>query len=309
LTIKGTGGTRNSAYTFLGLGLTRPVEAQGNFEAFGARSFTDDQANWTDDQFNGANGQYYLEVTSGPYAGLTTDIVATDAATKTLTTSDDFSGLGLAGGTTYRIRKHWTLASLFGPHNEAGLGGGISTTADEIMLFDPSVSAYITYYYLTVGTPGWRLVTDPQTDQANARINPAQGFIIKRKQPNDITVKLFGAVKLGDTAVIVKTGANVVGNIYPTDTLTLGNSRLYTGNPVTGLAGGTSTTADQVMIFNGDSYDTYYYLVLGTFPIGWRAANDATTDVSGTPIRAGSSIVIKRNQGRSDFIWFAPQPF
>jgi uncharacterized protein (TIGR02597 family) len=307
LHIRGTGGTTSSALSFIGLSLTRPVEFQGNFEAIGVNTVTDDNANWIDNQFNDANGKYYLEITSGDYAGVMTDIVDTTGATKTLAIADNYQGL-LTGGETYKIRKHWTLASIFGAANQAGLGAGTSTSADEILIYDPQAAAYTTYYYRTINPVGWRSTADAFLDQSNAKIDLAKGIIIKRKQSGDLNVKLFGAVKLGDTAIDVRAGLNVIGNVYSTDTLTLGNSGLYNGDSSSGLVGGSSVTADQVLIYNGTGYQTYYYKTTagGT---GWRSVADFFADASNTVLPAGTSLVVKRQSGRPEFLWYAPQTF
>ena len=89
LHVKGTGNTNSSALSFLGLGLTRPMVFRGNLESFGPGTITDMQARWIDNQFNGTNGPHYLEITSGSHAGFLTDILDTDAASKTLTLDHD----------------------------------------------------------------------------------------------------------------------------------------------------------------------------------------------------------------------------
>src|SRR5438128_330348 len=89
LTIKGHGGHAASALSFIGLGMTRPVVYQGNLESVGINTITDQQAGWTDGQFNGVNGAHYIEIASGPGAGLMTDIVGTIAGAKNLTLADD----------------------------------------------------------------------------------------------------------------------------------------------------------------------------------------------------------------------------
>jgi hypothetical protein len=127
----------------------------------------------------------------------------------------------------------------------------------------------------------------------------AKGIIIKRKQSGDLNVKLFGAVKMGDTAIDVRAGLSVIGNVYSTDTFTLGNSGLYTGASSTGLAGGSSVTADQVLIYNGTGYQTYYYKTTpgGT---GWRSVADFFADPQ-IRFPAGTSLVVKRQSGRPSF--------
>jgi uncharacterized protein (TIGR02597 family) len=312
LHIRGTGGTASSALSFIGLSLTRPVEFQGNLEAIGPSTVTDDNANWTDDQFNGANGQYYLEITSGRYAGVMTDILDTSGSTKTLTIADNYKGLVTAGA-TYKIRKHWTVASIFGATNQVGLGGGTSVTADQILIYDPSTGLYTTYYYKTTaafGGVGWRSLASTSIDESNAKIDLTKGIVIKRKQPTDLNPKLFGAVKLGYTAIHVKAGLNILGNAYASDTLTLGNCGLYTGDPDTGLAGGTSVSADRVLTYDGSAYQTYYYKTNAAFGgVGWRSVASTFVDASNTVIPAGSSLLVQRVNGRPDLLWYAVQPF
>ncbi|MBI3416482.1 MAG: TIGR02597 family protein [Verrucomicrobia bacterium] len=308
LDIHGTGGVGSSALSFIALGMTRPVEFRGTMESAGSFTVTDNQATWVDNQFNGNNGLYFLELASGTHAGLMTDIVATTAATKSLTVADDLSGIVL-GGETYKIRKHWTLASVFGSADESGLGGGNSTTADEILIYDPVQSVYATYYYRTIAPVGWRSSADAFTDQAGAKIELTKGIIIKRKQTSDLGVKLFGDVKLGYTAARIQTGVNIVANVYCTDTLTLGNSGLYTGDPVNGVAGGTSVTGDQVLLYNGTGYATYYFKTNTLGGAGWRSISDFFTDAANTIIPHGTSVVIQRTGGRQGFYWYAIQPF
>ena len=123
LRIAGVTSSQSSASSYLGLCLTNPVSYQGTITSRGVDFVVDTQATWSDNQFNGANGKFYVEIVSGPFAGLTTDILATDAAGKKLVIDDDLSTL-LNGGELYRIRRHRTIADVFGPNNEAGLKGG-----------------------------------------------------------------------------------------------------------------------------------------------------------------------------------------
>ncbi len=297
LHVRGTGYTNSSALSFLGLGLTRPVLFRGNLESFGPGTITDLQARWTDNQFNGTNGPHYLEITSGSHAGFLTDILDTDAASRTLILAHDLSSV-LSGGETYTIRKHWTLASLFGPNNQAGLGAGSNVSADEILIYNP----------IGLGGTGWRSTASSSLNQANAQLNLTQGILIKRKQASDLAIKIFGAVKTGPTMAEVQPGLNIVGNVYPIDTLTLGNSCLYTANLNTGLAGGSNVSADKVLIYDGLTYQTYYYKTLGLGGIGWRSTASSSKDASGTILPAGSSILIQRINN-TGFLWQAAQPF
>src|SRR4051794_29770763 len=64
LTVSPNGGS-GTALSFKSLGLARQVEYQGNAEQIGGQTLQDTDANWVDDQFDGPNGAYYLEIT-GP---------------------------------------------------------------------------------------------------------------------------------------------------------------------------------------------------------------------------------------------------
>ncbi len=304
LNIAGNGGASASALSFSGLGLTRPVEYQGNAEGFAANSLTDNDAAWTDNQFNGAAGAYFVELTSGTAAGTTYDISATTASTKTITLAQSLAA-GVANGVTFKIRKHWTLASIFGAANESGLGSGNSSSADQILRWNGT--GYDIYYYQTsgIGGIGWRKAGFPSTDASASVIYPEDGVIVQRSQSAAVPVVLMGAVKTGQTSAPVQNGINFVGNIYAA-AMTLASSGIYTGNNTTGLAGGNSSGADQLLIWNGTGYDIYYYQTSGIGGIGWRKAGFPSTDASATSIPVGISIIIQRS-APGGFNWVMPQ--
>lgn len=304
LPVVGTGGVAQTALSFLGLGLTRPVEYQGAAESFGTNSLVDNDATWTDNQFNGAAGAYFVEIVSGIAAGTTYDIATTTAATKTITTSQNLAA-GVAVGVSFKIRKHWTIASVFGAANEGGLQGGSSSTADQILLYNGSI--YETYFYSTGGLTGvgWRKNGTGATDQSGRVIYPEDGVLTVRKQSAAANIVLMGAVKTGQTSSPVINGLNVLGNVYAAP-MTLADSGLYTADANTGVAGGSSSTADQVLLYNGTTYDTYFYSTGGLTGVGWRRNGSGATDFSAAQIPVGSSILIQR-KAATGFNWVAPQ--
>ncbi|MHA3773885.1 TIGR02597 family protein [Verrucomicrobiota bacterium sgz303538] len=300
LNVDGTGGTAQSKLSFKGLGLTRPVEYQGSAETVGTNTLTDNEATWTDNQFNGQNGAYYVEIASGTGAGTTYDISATAAGTKTITLAQNL-GAGITGGVTFKIRKHWTLASIFGAANEAGLGSGNVQTADQVLIYNGQ--GYDIYYYQqdSLAGNGWRKAGNPAQDVGSTTIYPDDGVVIKRQQSSPVNIVLMGAVKTGQSSIPVFPGTNILSNVYAAP-MTLVSSQLFTNNPATGVAAGDSSTADQVLLWNGSSYDTYYYLT-GS---GWRNSTNAAQDAGTTSIPVGTSIIIKR-KGAAGFDWKAPQ--
>ena len=303
LNVAGTGGVGANKISFTGLSLTRPVEYQGSAETVGASALTDNEATWTDGQFNAGAEKYFVELTSGAGAGTTYDIATTTAATKTITTAQPL--VGAANGVTFKIRKHHTLGYVFGPNNESGLGGGTSTSADQILIWNGT--GYDTFYYQTsgLGGVGWRKGGAPAVNVTNNPIYPEDGVIVKRQQSANVGVILMGAVKTGQTSIPVGVGINIFGNVYAAP-LTLADSGLYTGNSGSGLNGGTSTSADQVLIWNGTGYDTYYYQTAGLGGVGWRKGGAPAVDASATPIPVGQSVVIKR-QFAAAFNWVIAQ--
>jgi len=311
LPVAGASG-QSEGFSFLGISLLNPVSYQGTITSFGNHSVTDANATWSANEFNGANGEFFLEIISGPYVGLMTNVLATDAAGQTLTTEDDLSSLLPTGG-IFRIRKHRTLGDVFGENNEAGLSGGASVSeGDEIRVFNPVTQKFLIYYFKTggFGGIGWRSITDAVSDASGTTLYPEQGVIIVRKVAGDINITLMGTVKTGPTVSPIGPKVNLVADVYPAGSLTLGNSGLYIGNDSLGLAGGTSvSSADQVRMYSGGIFQIFFYKTGGFGGTGWRNSTDAVTDVSSTQIPAGSSFYVIRKGSLSAFNWRMPQPF
>ena len=306
LGVNGTGGVGQEALSFRGLGLTRAVEYQGSAETVGTNTLVDNEATWTENQFNGANGSFFVEIITGSGAGAIYDISGTTAASKTITLAQNLAA-GTAAPVTFKVRKHWTIGSVFGPANESGLGGGAQGEADEVLIFNPATGAFQTFYYKVggIGGNGWRNsgTGAVATDHV---IYPDDGLLIRRRQSSSVNVVLLGAVKTGPSSIPVLTGVNYLGNVYASS-MTLGSSNLYTGNSATGVAGGAQGEADEVLIYNevAKNYTTYYYKVGGLGGNGWRNANDGS-DATNASIPLGVSIVIRR-KGATGFNWVAPQ--
>lgn len=313
LSIRGTNGLTpgvTSALSGLGLSMTQVVTNQGKVVSVNATNVT---INGTvaNDQFNGAAGEFYIEFTCGTNAGLIDDIADTVAPSTIITANNDSSMI--AAGATYKIRKHWTLGSVFGPLNEAGLGGGISASAaDNILVLDANSQVVRTYFYSTGGALGigWRLQGAGAADQTNANLFIDQGIIIRRKQASSLSPKLVGAVKLGQTLVPIATTNNFIGNVYAAD-VTLTNSNLIESGLVGGLS---ASAADNVLILDptapaGNVFKTYFFSTGGPSGIGWRQQGQGATEAGNTPIPLGTSVVVQRKPPRAGFDWFARQTY
>ena len=302
-------GTNTSSFTFLGLSMTQPVVHQSKITAVNGSQVIDSSASWTNGEFSGAGNAHFIELTSDAGAGITEDIVSNTSTS--LTTASDLSSKITPDSTTYKVRKHWTIGTVFGSNNEIGFGGGPdATSADNLFILNPLTQQYATYYFKSDGfpTPGWRTAVDPFTDAANTVLYLDQGIWVRRKQPTSVSTQLVGSVKLGQTLIPVASNQNIVANVYAVTNLTLQTCNLYTGNPATGVLGGSDpTTADTVSIWNGTGYNIFYYKTDGFPSPGWRTAVDPFTDVGNTVIPMGSSVRI-HSKGHS-FDWTVPQPF
>jgi uncharacterized protein (TIGR02597 family) len=309
--------------SFRALSLSRPIESQGLAETAadaGLNSkLTDAQATWTANQFNpvGATAEtatHYLEIVrpvgataAVPGEGTTFDILATDAATKTLTLAGNLPTGVSATAVSYKVRKYWTIADVFGATNRAGLGAGAQGEADEILIYSPQPGQFATYYYRvgSLGGSGWRNA-DTGANAGAQKIYPEDGIVIRRRQSSDLRVTLLGAIKTGATSSAVTPGLNYLGNVYAAD-MTLASSGLYTGNPATGVLGGAQGEADDLLIYAPltKSYLSYYYRIGGIGGSGWRNAQDGTA-ASSVVIPTGSAIILRR-RGAAGFNWIAPQ--
>jgi uncharacterized protein (TIGR02597 family) len=238
------------------------------------------------------------------------DIVSTTAATKTLGLAQNL-GAAITAPVSFKVRQHWTFAAVFGAANEGGLTGGTSTTADQVLVYNGV--GYDTYYYSTGGLVGigWRRVgsSPANTSQANTVLYPEDGVIVKRNGATAANVVVMGSVKTGSSSFAIVSGINIVSNIYAAGQ-TLASSSLYTGSATTGLAAGSSSTADQVLVWNQatSGYDTYYYSSGGLVGTGWRkiGSSPANADQSAVVIPSASSLIINRKNA-SAFNWVSPQ--
>ena len=310
--------------SYRALSLSRAVEYQAAAEVAansGANSIlTDNQATWTDNQFNpvGATADtatYYLEIvrppgqaTAAPGEGTTYDVLATNAAGKTVTLAGNLpAGVVGSASVSFKLRKYWTIGDVFGVTNQAGLGAGAQGEADDVLIYSPQNNQFNAYYYRLGGIGGssWRN-SNTGADATSQKIYPEDGILIRRRQTSAVNVLLMGSVKLGTTSSAVVSGVNFLGNIYAAD-MTLGSSNLYTGDSNTGVLGGAQGEADDVLIYDQATraYKTYYYRIGGIGGSGWRSSDDGSVATTvGVP--TGSSIVVRR-RGATGFNWVAPQ--
>ncbi len=298
-------------FTFLAVNMTRPtiyravIPAGGVSPSGSPTVLTFPAGTFTANQFNGTGNACYIEFLNTANAGVISDITAT--STNSITLADDVSALLAGGTTTFKIRQHWTIGTVFGPTNSAGLQGGTNPgSADNLQIENATTGVKAIYFYNTTVNQ-WRTGF---TDATNVIIPPDNGVIVERKVTSPVSFTLVGEVKLGTSEMTVVGGngilnVNIIPNPYPLPSVTLAASNLYTGNTATGVAGGTNpASADTVGIFNSATgvITTYFY---NTTVNQWRTG---FTDASNVVIPEGVSVIITRKVGRPTFNWYVPQP-
>lgn len=287
--------------------LTRPVLWQGAITAISGTTITVSGAAWAASQFNGANGSHYVEIISATdttKSGALSDIAAT--TTSTITTADNLTApvAFAAVGDSIKIRKHVTIADVFGANNTAGLKGSDDVgTADEILVYDAATPSTYWYYDGSAGgAAGWY---DLLFNAAgNVPIGPNEGVVVKRKTAGDVTFSVSGAVKTGNTLIPIKNGLNVLGTVSAKG-LTLATSGLVSGTAALQKSDDIGT-ADEVIIYSPTSLLTYWYYdgTAGGTP-GWY---DLLFNAAGSVnIAPGSAFVVKRKTGAA-FNWALPAP-
>jgi uncharacterized protein (TIGR02597 family) len=307
LTVQGSNGLSTvGAKSLQGLGMTQLATNRGTVASVATNGITDSSATWADNDYT--NGLFFIEITSGPNAGLIDDVKAASGSLKTVYTAADNSSL-VSGGVTYKIYPHWTLATVFGPNDESGLRKGSLSTADQILVFNPINQQFTTYFFSSGGAVGvgWR--STGSTDQSNTKLYLDQGLLLNRRDSTNLLVKLVGGVKLGNTIIPIGQTNNFAGNVYATSAMTLTNSNLLNGDPAKSLTGGSLSTADQVLILNPATglFTTYFWSTGGAVGVGWRSTG--STDQGGTPIALGTSPLIIRKAPRAPVNWYVPAPY
>lgn len=278
-----------------------PVCYGGAVSDVGAYSLTDEAADWSDDRFNGANGSFYVQLAEGTVV----DIMGTDGAAQSLTLADALPP-EIVPGTRYSIRRHLTIADLFGANNEAGLLGGLEpSTADDVLLLQPATQETLTVFWYDDGVGrGW---LNASYDWAAGQVvRPGQGLMLQRKAPVGTTAYLCGGVAALPARIRVEPGWNLLGTLKCAEATALSELGLRTGSAATGFAGGHNPSeSDNLLLLqpNGASA-TYFHYQDGQGEAGWRDA--AFNPADGIPISPGRAFLVRRREPGGGFSWMIP---
>ena len=297
--ILGTGGS-GSKLTVFSQRMVLPVVYAGTVSSLQNTAFTDTNATWTSSQFGAGGVAAYAEFDNGAMVD-----IAGSSTSKSLSLAGSLAGVASAGD-AYRIRAHFTIASLFGTNNETGLKSGeTAAQADNIILQTPGAQqSMVIYYYSNAFYHGWlRGDLSPADTQV---VYPEQGLMVRRLAPDNRDLYLCGPIKLGVTMAPVAPGYNLVGTLKSLSPMPLSGLNLYTGDPATGLADGvTAASSDNLVVIapDGSVQTYYYYKQVGVYE-GWLDGNLTPSD--NVLMTAGSAFFVKRQAAYSLFNWIIP---
>ena len=297
--VQGNGGS-GSKVSMFSQRMVRPLVTAGVVSSIQSATLVDTNSTWAEGQFGTQGVAAYVEFDNGWMA----DIAGCSAANHCLTLAGGL-GSAVSAGNSYRIHQHFTISTMFGTNNEAGLKSGLNpTAADNILIQVPQTQQILTVFYYDDGTyHGWLDATFSPAD--NLIIYPELGVMIRRRLATDVNVYLAGPVKVGSTVVTVDVGNNLVGTLKSASAMTLSSLNLYTGNPTTGMASGFNpTAADNLLVVRPDGSTATYFFYQDSSYQGWLDA--AFNPADSAQINPGSAFFIRRKAPNAAFNWTIP---
>ena len=262
---------------------------------------------------------YYVEVVSGTdnsYVGDRFDVdfnstVASANNTVTINTSSANNTIpgtlpNLAGWNVV-LRPHMTIGYVFGSQGTSQLQGStVVSNADQVQIYNTTSGGFDTYFLLASGTiQQWRKVGGGSTVYDNQPIPPGTGLFLNRAGTSTVSVTVVGGVRVsGYGAQPIGAGYNLISEEFPVDRSPA--SRGFT--VANGFTGSTVVSnADQIQVWNGTGFDTYYLLVSGTIQ-QWRKVGGGTTDYMNTNIFGfDKSVFVKSN--KANLSYASSKPF
>lgn len=190
-----------------------------------------------------------------------------------------------------RLWRPWTLGTLFGAANEAGLTAGEDAADADLILIPNGSGGYDTCFYASGGAlgTGWRKEGAGSADQRQVTVPLHGGVAIRARSPK--TLLLTGELKPGKTRITLPTGRSLIANLSPVaEDRTLGSSGL--AGQLTAAPG--MENADLVLLWNGEGYRPYFMSSGGILGEGWRLAAAGAADQSGVPLPDGAFLIERR---------------
>jgi hypothetical protein len=166
--------------------------------------------------------------------------------------------VGVLAGHRAVVRPHVTIADAFGPASQCLLHPAAThESADQILLFDRATGGFQTYYPhrdLRSGTSEWRRV-GAIGRMDDSIIPPGTGLFVHRRASQETDFVMLGSVRTQDFIMPLEAGYNLVASPHPLAGA-LSGVHLTSANGF--RAAEQADEADQILVFNGTRYDTFY---------------------------------------------------
>ncbi len=287
----------SGATTQVGISLANPAQYEGFITAASAGTLTVG----TDlEEILDPARHYYIEVSdNGPnLPGAHAPISDWDGDTLHLV--HELQTPVTPGITRIRIIPMSTVAEIFGDDGDVLEGGG-SSTADVVTIAGADGQLRRLYYSRGgLGGTGWRKVGSAEA-MDDLPVYFTEGFqILKRSAGNGVLFS-SGVVRMNPVPIIIPQGNTIVSVPFPGGN-TLGNSGFVDPDaPALSLSGGSSSTADLVLMEANGTIERFYYAAGGFGGTGWRRIG-SQQDQASAPVTSGLAIT-NRGFAKEIVLW------
>lgn len=229
-------------------------------------------------------------------------VLSTSSPTNTRATVPDLSDYSIV------VREHVTLSQVFGGLGRVLLkGSGSASTADQVSFFDNATNSFQTYWLrANAGNTvvQWRsLSASDATDYSNLPIRPGVGvFIYRQPSAGPTSLRLEGLVRMNAFKMPLPAGFSLISPPQPIPFSPALGDMLKT-NGWTGS--GSASTADQVNLWTGTGFDSYWFNANVSGSIQkWLSTNAANTTDSmndATFFKAGQAIMVQKQSADTTY--------
>jgi hypothetical protein len=200
------------------------------------------------------------------------------------------------------VRRHLNLHETF---NNQLLSGTSAAQADQILFHTPQ--GWQTHWRLESGSLNrWVRAGDSTLqDTSSTIIPPGSGLMVKVKGPA-VSWYQIGHVRTSPFRRPLLPGNNLIAAPWPLD----GSPNGWLLTPANGFSATSSpATSDQLQLWNGTGYDSYWLLRLGMNARWTPQASSSLEDVGSTlPLPANSAFFFKAQPGTTSWNIAPPQP-
>lgn len=222
---------------------------------------------------------HYLKFRTGPNAGRYFTVTANTADTLTVSAP----GVAIAEKQVFEVFPAQTLGSLFGTTSVDLRTGPDEASADLVRIQNGTV--WNTYFH---NGAQWQ-ISGGTSSQNGVIIRPEQGIIVVASGTSPVSLTLRGSVSItSEASAIPGSGEALVANRLPFAT-TLSALKIQSLSGWT--KGASASVADNLMRWNGSSWNVYYHT-----GVRWQMAG-AQGSQDGASLPAGESLLIRRRDG------------